>query len=143
MVSIEVGTRRGVRELSWDEALGLLCSVPLGRVVFTDRAMPAIRPVNHLVDGKDVIIRCHRSAAVVRAVAGRSSSTVVAYEADDIDLGTRLGWSVIVLGMASLVPPEEAEQYASRLDPWVIGTRDDIIRIEIRQVTGFRLEPVD
>jgi hypothetical protein len=31
--------------------MSLLASVPLGRIVFTARALPAIRPVSHLVDG--------------------------------------------------------------------------------------------
>ena len=42
----------------------LLGSVSLGRVVFTARALPAIRPVTHLVDGDHVIIRTDRDAAI-------------------------------------------------------------------------------
>ena len=34
------------QELAREEALRLLATVPLGRVVFTDRALSAIRPVN-------------------------------------------------------------------------------------------------
>jgi Pyridoxamine 5'-phosphate oxidase len=38
------------------ESWRLLAGVSLGRIVFTRRAMPAIRPVNHLVDDKTIII---------------------------------------------------------------------------------------
>jgi hypothetical protein len=68
----------------------LLGSVSLGRIVFTARALPAIRPVCHLVDGDHVIIRTDSSAAItseLRAEAG----TVVAYEADAIDPAEHLG----------------------------------------------------
>jgi hypothetical protein len=76
----------------------LLGSVPLGRVVFTARALPAVRPVSHLVDGDYIIIRTDRNAAItseLRAEAG----TVVAYEADAIDMAGHLGWSVVVVGV--------------------------------------------
>ena len=43
----------------------------LGRVVFTTRAMPAIRPVNHLIDAHRIIIRsgwCMTPAGTARLV---------------------------------------------------------------------------
>src|SRR5215470_18115310 len=78
-------TARELAELPKDEALRLLASVPFGRVVFTARALPAVRPVNHLVDG---------------------TGTVVAYEADEIDPATHQGWSVVVVGRAVPVTDE-------------------------------------
>ena len=41
----------GLEILDREDCLGLLASVPLGRVVFTDRALPAIQPVNFVLDG--------------------------------------------------------------------------------------------
>ncbi|MFD8980207.1 pyridoxamine 5'-phosphate oxidase family protein [Streptomyces sp. NPDC059564] len=38
---------------------GLLATVSLGRIVFTEHALPAVRPVNHCVDGEDIVIRTH------------------------------------------------------------------------------------
>lgn len=69
--------------------LRLLASVRLGRIVFTHRGLPAIRPVNHVLDGKDIVIRTHPGAAIV-AYTGPASGVVVAYEADAIDPGTGL-----------------------------------------------------
>src|SRR5712691_13170268 len=63
------GTRQQ-REVTREEALRLLGSVPLGRVVFTHRALPAIRPVNHIVDGQQIIFQTSTSAAITTAVDG-------------------------------------------------------------------------
>jgi hypothetical protein len=82
--------QRRLTELSREQSLRLLGSVSLGRLVFTYRAMPAIRPVNHLLDGGDVIIRSHTGAAVVPA-AGAARGVVVAYEPDAIPAATSAG----------------------------------------------------
>lgn len=93
---------REVVELDRDEAMRLLASVDHGRVVFTRAALPAIRPVNHLVVDGRVIVRTRLTAKV--SVAVRSSAdagVVVAYEADDLDPRRRTGWSVVVTGLAT------------------------------------------
>lgn len=128
------GTRR-LRELAADEALRRLGGVPFGRVVFSQNAMPAIRPVNHIVDGGAVIIRTHLGAALLRSVG-----VVVAYEADEIDPHTRLGWSVIVTGYARHVQQaEEVRRYEEMLHPWVEGPMNQLIRIRPRMITGYEL----
>lgn len=126
-------------ELSREESLRLLGAVSLGRVVFTMRAMPAIRPVNHIVDGGNVIIRSHLGAAVA-AAADRAEGAVVAYEADVIDPDSHVGWSVVVTGLARLVrEPGEVARYQRMLRPWVAGEMDYVIRVSPELVTGFRL----
>ncbi|MQA82206.1 MAG: pyridoxamine 5'-phosphate oxidase family protein [Streptosporangiales bacterium] len=131
--------QRHLSELSREESLELLGSVSLGRIVFTLRALPAIRPVNHLLDDDAIIIRSHEGAAIVPAVAG-ARGAVVAYEADAIDPREHLGWSVIVTGMARLLhDTEEVARYQARLRPWVSTRMDHVIRIHPEIVTGFRL----
>ena len=49
----------------------LLASVSLGRIVFAARALPAIRPVNHLVDGDYVIICTDHNAAITSELRAR------------------------------------------------------------------------
>jgi nitroimidazol reductase NimA-like FMN-containing flavoprotein (pyridoxamine 5'-phosphate oxidase superfamily) len=122
---------------SWD--LQLLASVSLGRIVFTQRAMPAIRPVNHLVDDETIIIRSHLSAAIVaRASAGEG--TVVCYEADDLDPVRQTGWSVIATGVARLVrDPAAVGRYEQLLEPWMAGQMDYVIAIKPQIITGIRL----
>jgi nitroimidazol reductase NimA-like FMN-containing flavoprotein (pyridoxamine 5'-phosphate oxidase superfamily) len=121
------------------EAMRRLGSVEVGRIVFTRRALPAVRPVNHLVDDGAVIICSHEGSAIVTAAeAGRG--VVVAYEADQLDPATRAGWSVVVTGRAHLVEdPQQARRYRDRLRPWVTGPLDQVIRISPQIVTGFTL----
>jgi hypothetical protein len=131
------GTRRQ-RELTREEALRLLGAVPVGRVVFTDRALPAIRPVNHLLDGRQIVFRTSAGAAITTAVDG--AGTIVAFEADAIDPVRRVGWSVVVIGGARLVTDAgEIGRYLELLRPWAAGAKDDIIAIQADLVTGFRL----
>ncbi|WP_037603729.1 pyridoxamine 5'-phosphate oxidase family protein [Streptacidiphilus rugosus] len=134
------GQPRAMRPLDPAEAMGLLGSVGLGRVVFTRDALPAIRPVNHLVEEGDVIIRTHESAALATATQQALDGVVVAYEADQIDPDTHTGWSVIVTGYAHLVTdPAENERYRTLLRPWVDRTMDCTVRIHPELITGFRL----
>lgn len=134
---------RTLQELSRHEALDLLGSVRMGRVVFTARALPAIRPVNHaLVDGQ-VIIRTNLGSTVA-SVTSKQPDTVVAYEADEIDAETRTGWSVVVTGVARLVTdPAERERYEALVRPWVYPEADCVLRIRPDLVSGFRLVAVE
>jgi hypothetical protein len=126
---------RRLQEITKAECLRLLGSVSFGRVVFTQHALPAIRPVNHLVDDGAVIIRTHLGAAVLSAVG-----LVVAYQADAIDPLEHLGWSVIVTGVARHVDdPDDIARYEQMLHPWVIAEMDQIIRIQPTIVTGYAL----
>jgi nitroimidazol reductase NimA-like FMN-containing flavoprotein (pyridoxamine 5'-phosphate oxidase superfamily) len=133
------GEQRRLTELTREESLCLLATVPVGRVIFTERALPAVRPVNHLVDGGAVIFRTHEGAAVVR-VAGHTDGAVVAFEADEIDLDSLEGWSVVVTGLARLVADEvEAARYRRLVQPWSDGEMEYVIRISVELVTGFRI----
>ena len=123
--------------ISPDRCLALLGSVPYGRVVFTHRALPAIRPVNHIVDNGNLIIRSSLGAGITGAAG---NGLVVAYEADAIDAATRTGWSVVVTGLARLVhDADDIARYERLLDPWVDGRLDCVIRIPPDLVTGYRL----
>ena len=58
-----------VVELDRAEAMRPMASVGYGRVVFTQGALPAIRTVNHLVDGGRVIVRTRLTAELTTAIA--------------------------------------------------------------------------
>lgn len=129
---------RWLQPLTRSKSLDLLASVGHGRLVFTHQALPAIRPVNHLVEGESVIMRATAGAAITSS-AGRNG-VVVAYEADSIDAASHLGWSVVVVGTARLLTDENAAaRYRARLRPWISGTADDVITITSDVVTGYRL----
>jgi len=79
------------QKLSHAEAIRLLASVDYGRVVFTLNALPAIRPVNHLVDEGRIIIRTRLTTAISTVVRSADAGVVVAYEADDVDSQSQSG----------------------------------------------------
>ncbi|MEU8712057.1 pyridoxamine 5'-phosphate oxidase family protein [Streptomyces sp. NPDC048663] len=137
---VTAGGRRRV-DLDAATALRLLGSVSLGRIVFTRRALPAVRPVDHVLDGGEVVVRTHAGADVSAYVRqGGGLGAVVAYEADSIDPDTRLGWSVVVTGYARLVTdPVELARYRAVLRPWVDQAMDQAIRVRPELVTGILL----
>jgi uncharacterized protein len=100
--------------------------------------MPAVEPVNFVLDDGAIVFRTARGgklAAVRRAV--------VAFQADDLDPVTRSGWSVTVVGLSQEVTEaaEVARLGGLGLETWAPGTRDHFIRIMPDVVTGRRLHP--
>jgi len=130
----------GLEVLDRDECIRLLASVPLGRVIFTDRALPAIQPVNFALDGDDVVLRTATGSKLSAAMR----STVVAFEADAFDQDERTGWSVTVIGRARLVDsPEEIHRLSGLpIQQWAPGPRDRFVRIFSQHVSGRRIQPV-
>jgi Pyridoxamine 5'-phosphate oxidase len=134
-------------ELTERECWSHLASASIGRVVFTQRALPAIRPVNHLIDGRMIIIRTHLGAAIASRTAERSSGaqgkscgSVVCYEADEFDPVRHTGWSVIATGVARLVAdPADIARYAAAVEPWIAGDMNQVVAIEPEFITGIRL----
>ncbi|WP_240677831.1 pyridoxamine 5'-phosphate oxidase family protein [Actinacidiphila soli] len=124
-------------DLSKTEALRLLAGVTWGRVVFSLHALPAVRPVNHILDDRHIIIRAHPGAAILRPAG---TGKVVAYEADQLDETDHTGWSVIVTGTATLVrDPDQLARYELLLHPWTDGAMEHVVRISPHIVTGHRL----
>ncbi|MFD8141525.1 pyridoxamine 5'-phosphate oxidase family protein [Streptomyces sp. NPDC059708] len=137
------GPVRRAEEIETDEAPALLDTVEVGRIVFTRNALPAVRPVNHVVDAGDIVIRVQDDSTLT-ALLGAHAGTgvVVAYEADSIDPDDHLVWSVVATGYATPVTdPHDIERYTRLLQPWVAGAASGAIRIRPDLVTGFRLRP--
>ena len=131
--------RRRLIPLEPDEALRLLATVEVGRIVFTQRALPAIRPVNHLVADGLIIIRT-RSLHTLSTAVGESRDPVVAYEADQLDPLERTGWSVVVTGYAHQVTDaQDVARYGEALVPWIDAEMDEVVSIVPQLVSGFRL----
>ena len=129
----------GMESLDAAECRRLLASVPIGRIVFTDQAMPAVQPVNFLVHEGAVIFRTGEGSKL--AAAARDA--VVAFEADDIDREYHRGWSVVVVGHAREVTDPPLRQRLSELPlrPWAPGAREHVIRIPIDVISGRRIAP--
>ena len=129
----------GLEILDPGECLRLLQSVPVGRLVFTQGGLPAVRLVNFSVDS-DTIVFASDDGEKFRAA---ERGDVVAFEVDDIDLDHHLGWTVTSVGHLSVVPPEEAAwlQRASPLRPWAPLHDQRLIRLGTESLTGRRLPP--
>lgn len=128
----------GFRELGRQECLRLMARVPVGRIVFTRLALPAVLPVNFCLDADGaVLLRTAAASELVRAVDG----AVVAFEADDVDAARQAGWSVVVTGPAAVVTDPAEHARLSRTGPasWVPARREVFVRIEPELVTGREL----
>jgi uncharacterized protein len=123
-----------LRQLSRDECLTLMASVPAGRIIYTRRALPAVEVVNFALDHGDIVIRTDRGGKLAAAARG----AVVAFEADLLDLAGQAGWSVTAIGQAREVtdPGEIARLREIGLRPWAPGEREHFIRISPQIING-------
>jgi nitroimidazol reductase NimA-like FMN-containing flavoprotein (pyridoxamine 5'-phosphate oxidase superfamily) len=122
-----------------EHCLALVASVPVGRVVYTDQALPAVMPMNFLLDGDQIVIHTASDSALAAAIR----NAVVAFQADHVDPATDTGWSITITGQARLVDDAEETARLARLPlrPWVPAANGQFIRISTRRVTGRRLGP--
>ncbi|MFD5945024.1 pyridoxamine 5'-phosphate oxidase family protein [Streptomyces collinus] len=126
------------RALDRQECLRLLAKVPVGRVVYTRHALPAVLPINFSLDtDSSVLLRTSPDSDLVRAIDG----VVVAFEADEFDATTRSGWSVVVTGRATVVTDPAEHDRLSETGPtsWMPLQEAVFVRIESEMVTGREL----
>lgn len=128
----------GFRELGRRECLRLMATVPVGRIVYTRRALPAVLPVNFSLDDDGaVLLRTSAASDLVRAIDG----AVVAFEVDDVDAVRHSGWSVVVTGLATVVTDPAEHERLARIGPvsWVPAPQAVFVRIEPELATGREL----
>ena len=126
--------------LTRDECLGLLATVPVGRIGLSVDALPVIVPVGFCVLGDRVVFGVHAESRAMASLHG----TVVAFQADLWDPRERTGWSVLVQGPARLVTdPVEIEfvQATPSSDWWMNDVGDDVhvVALGTDVITGHRL----
>jgi hypothetical protein len=124
-------------ELGKRECFELLAGQRLGRLGFVDVLGPIVLPVNFVVDGHMVVIRTDEGTKLT--VAGHGER--VAFEVDQIDVATGMGWSVLVRGEAIEVTDELelARLGTLPLHPWAPGPKNHYLRILPAAVTGRRI----
>ncbi|MFF4487833.1 pyridoxamine 5'-phosphate oxidase family protein [Streptomyces sp. NPDC001544] len=128
----------GFHVLDRQACLRLPAKVPVGRVVYTKQALPAVLPVGFRLEAdSSVLLRTSAGSALVRAVDG----AVVAFEVDEFDAVAHSGWSVVVTGRATVVtdPVEHARLARSAPDSWMPVHDGVFVRIEAGMVTGREL----
>jgi uncharacterized protein len=126
-----------LQRLTRDECLLLMASAPVGRIIYTRQALPAVELVNFAVDDGDIIIRTDHGGRLAAATRG----AVVAFEADSLDAGRHVGWSVTAIGQAQEVtePDEISRLEHMGLRSWAPGDRQHFIRIRPGILNGRRL----
>jgi uncharacterized protein len=128
----------GLEVLAEHECYQLLAKVPIGRIVFTDRALPAIQPVAFVLYDHAVVIRTTaRSRLAVAA-----TNTVVAFEVEEYAAGRlRTGWSVVAIGHASQITSlsQLAAVRQLGLPRWAPSELDHYLQIDIEIISGRRL----
>ncbi|MCV7063251.1 pyridoxamine 5'-phosphate oxidase family protein [Mycolicibacterium vaccae] len=132
--------QRELEVLERDQCLDLLQTVHVGRLVFTEQALPAVQPVNFRLWHGEIMIR----VAGGEKLAAATDNVVVAFEADELDPDLRAGWSVTVVGHAQLITDANdlAKLSGITLQPWVTGPHDRYVRVLTERVTGRRLRPL-
>jgi uncharacterized protein len=127
----------GLKILTEQECRDLLGSVPHGRIVFTDRALPAIQPVNFVMADGEVVI----STAAGSKLAAAARNAVVAFEIDEFDHTLATGWSVVIIGHARVVAEdgELTHLRALPLKPWTPQEPVHYIAITPELISGRRL----
>ncbi|MEU9670542.1 pyridoxamine 5'-phosphate oxidase family protein [Streptomyces bobili] len=126
------------RALDRQECLRLLSKVPVGRVVYTRQALPAVLPINFSLDtDNSVLLRTSLDSDLIRAIDG----VVVAFEADEFDAATQSGWSVVVTGRATVVTDPAEHRRLSESGPisWMPVDNAVFIRIDSGLITGREL----
>jgi uncharacterized protein len=126
-----------LKQLSRNECLRLMKSVPVGRIIYTRQALPAVELVNFALDNGDIIIRTDRSGKLAAALR----EAVVAFEADSVDTDRRVGWSVTAVGHSHEVTNRDEIDRLARIGPfsWAPGERNHFIRICPGILNGQRL----
>jgi nitroimidazol reductase NimA-like FMN-containing flavoprotein (pyridoxamine 5'-phosphate oxidase superfamily) len=138
-IGASVFDRRELEVLDRRECLELLRTARVGRLVFTEDALPAVHPVSFRLHKGDVIVRVAGGAKLDAA----ARNYVVAFQADDLDMELRAGWTVTVVGHAERITDvdELVEVSGTFVQPWVDGRRDHFVRVRTEKVSGRRLVP--
>ncbi len=122
------------------ECLALLEAEDVGRLAIVQGHVPAIFPVNYVLDGRDVVFR---TAPGTKLQHGRD--TLAAFEIDHLDRPTRTGWSVVVTGrleqVTALDRARERRLRALPIAPWAAGDKPVVMRLTPGTITGRIISP--
>jgi uncharacterized protein len=126
-------------ELRREQCLRLLACGLVGRVVFTEGALPAAHPVTYLLDGEEILF----STAGGSKLAAATLHHVLAFQSDEIDPVKQAGWSVLGVGRAyEVTDPRRLADLASRMPaPWTTNHCGHVVAIPLQHLTGRQLWP--
>lgn len=119
-------------EMSGAEALWLIQGNELGRLVYPQRGRTVVRPARHVWESGHLVVRAPVQTSVV--------PETVAYQVDEIQASTGIGWTVTLTGRVDVIAdPHEAAHHSRTLTGWTHGPHDALVRLRPESVSGFRL----
>jgi len=123
-----------------DGCLRLLGRHGLGRVIFTESALPTALPVTFAVDLGEIVFRVRDRSALAHA----TRHAVVAFEVDEIDAVALSGWSVVAVGETYEVtdPVRLHRLSAVHMPPWAPAGPALTVAVRLQRLTGSRLSCV-
>lgn len=123
--------------LSTDECRRLLEMTTIGRIVLSLDALPCAFPVYYRLHDNGIVFRTGPGTKLTRALDDR----IVGFEIDSVDLARGSGWSVLVIGSASLV--HDRDEIAMLNELGVRSLAGDrlphFVRISIEKISGRRI----
>jgi uncharacterized protein len=118
-----------------ERCVELLHRAPWIRLAFVTDDGPTILPVNHVIHGESIYFRTAPGSKLGTAAA----SGRIALEADGGDTATRMGWSVVAHGHASIVTDNTVVEQLMALpfEPWALP-EDKVfwVRIDVDSIDG-------
>lgn len=118
--------------LSPEECWDLVRSRPIGRIAWSGAEGLTVTPVNYSVADGHILLRTTPYSLLARDCSDRE----VAFEVDDHDAELHSGWSVLLRGRS-----QREDRMTEGTEVWVTGPRTLGIRIDVRSVSGRRVEP--
>jgi nitroimidazol reductase NimA-like FMN-containing flavoprotein (pyridoxamine 5'-phosphate oxidase superfamily) len=124
-------------DLSTAECHRLLRTQTVGRVGTTSGGLPCILPVCYAYEDGAIVFRTGTGTKLRAAASG----DVLAFQVDSIDPRSGHGWSVLVLGRASVLTTTHEHDGLPTLDsPREHGELNHYVRLHCELVTGRILE---
>ena len=127
----------GLEILTEHQCRELMASHDIGRIAFSHGDEVEIFPVNYSTDGTIVVFRTGTGTKLAHA-----TTTRVAFEVDEWDALKRVGWSVVLHGVAEEVTrgtdPFSSALRTHRVVPMAPGERDYWIAVYPATISGRR-----
>lgn len=127
----------GIEILSELQCWELLSGATIGRVGVCVGAMPAIFPVNFVLEDQSIVFRTGEGTKLTAA----TNHAVVAFQCDHVDEAEHGGWSVLGAGIAEAVKDRDEIERLRNLPlwPWAGGHREIYARVELDFISGRRI----
>ncbi len=111
----------------------------VGRLAVLVDGEPDIFPINYLVDHGSIVFRTAHGTKLTAAIGAP-----VAFEVDSHDPDSGSAWSVVIRGVAQEISKlhDVLEALELPLTVWHAAAKPQIVRIEVKSISGRRYEAV-